>query len=568
MSRSQRSGFSSREAAHRLGRLTPALLACLLVGVPLTEAVAEAAEQAPEKASKTLRKRVVVKQGEDDTAVPNGALGSHDPETIDAVRERWEHLRATINRSHPFNPDGAEVAAADVRPWAPPTDTGSVRGASGILLGSSGSPSSVAPNGFSSTVNEPSVAAVGDYVFYTANWYAAASTDGGSSWSFVNPHTGPFAEPADQSFCCDQQVHHDPASNTIFWLQQMIPASATAAGTQRVNVDRQSDGSWDCYYDLTPQDADFADSTYPDYPDFSVSDGHLFVTSNVFASGSGDFQGAFVARLPLAKVTACSDAMVDFHTETDFGSFRTTQGAGETMYFATLDSDQSIRVWSWPDASAAPTAVSRPVNAFFFGTRNCADPSGTNWCGFLDSRLMGAAVSGDRAAFLWVAEENPAGGFPFPYTQGVVLDTSDDLAVLEQPLIWSNDAAWIYPSLAANSQGGFGGTVLWGGGTFFPRCSAFLIDGENSHSWAPLEHEVVLSGAGHAGGNRSGDYLSTRAYSSNDKVYAGSCFAYPENGVGESRYVLFGRADDFLGPEIFADGFEGGGVGAWSTSLP
>ena len=150
----------------------------------------------------------------------------------------------------------------------------------------------------------------------------------------------------------------------------------------------------------------------------------------------------------------------------------------------------------------------------------------------------------------------------------MILDTSNDLAVLEQPLIWSNDAAWIYPSLAANADGGFGGTVLWGGGTFFPRCSAFLVDAQNSDTWAPLEHEIVLTGPGNAGGNRSGDYLSTRAYSSNEKVYSGTCFAYPQDGVGESRYVLFGRESDFVDAEIFSDGFEGGATAAWSDTRP
>ncbi|NER00413.1 MAG: hypothetical protein F6K30_27575, partial [Cyanothece sp. SIO2G6] len=56
-------------------------------------------------------------------------------------------------------------------------------------------PSSVVPDGLSAAVNEPSVVASGDYVLYTANWFAAASDDGGASWTFVNPFDGPFAEP-------------------------------------------------------------------------------------------------------------------------------------------------------------------------------------------------------------------------------------------------------------------------------------------------------------------------------------------------------------------------------------
>ena len=94
-----------------------------------------------------------------------------------------------------------------------------------------------------------------------------------------------------------------------------------------------------------------------------------------------------------------------------------------------------------------------------------------------------------------------------------------------------------------------------------------MIDGVNDHSWAPLEHEQVVNGLAGAGGERSGDYLSTRGYAPNDKVYAGSCFAYQQEGVGESHYVLFGRQSDFLSTTIFEDGFENG-LGAWSSATP
>ncbi|MEO1082826.1 MAG: hypothetical protein AAFY88_01150, partial [Acidobacteriota bacterium] len=549
-------------------------LAALLVAGPATAEVGtqEAAEVGTQdedlllRSSKTLRKRVVVKKADDDKPVPNLSMG--DPGSVTVQEERWLSLRDSINRPHRSDALLSEVAPEDIRPWQPPTSAGvsSARGGDPLALQVNGTPSS-AP-GAPSVVNETSVAAVGDYVFYTANWYAAASTDGGETWNFVNPSAGPFPEPPGEDFCCNQRVHHDIPTNTTFWLQQMIP-DTSPTGTQRVNVDLNTDGSWDCFYDLTPEDADFGVGNYPDYPDVAVSKGHLFVTSNVFAgTGDGAFQGAFVARLPLPDVTRCQSTMADFHTETGFGSFRTTQGAEDTMYFADHESTTSIRVWSWPDASAAPTSVSRTTNAWSNGTRNCIDPSGLNWCGFIDARLFGAAVGGDRVAFLWTPEENPAGGFPFPYTQGIVLDASNDLAVLEQPLIWSTDAAWIYPSLASNSNGDFGGTLLWGGGSSFPNCSAFLVDDVNGDAWAPFEHEVVIAGGGGAAGtNRSSDHLSTRVYASNDKVYAGSCFGYPSMGVGESRYVLFGRANDFLDIGIFADGFESGDFSAWSVAF-
>lgn len=530
-------------------------------------AFGQTSEEGQPASGKTLRAPLEVQRLS--APVPNSALGSIDPETAEIIEEKWRHLITTLNRSHRHEPlETPGIEASDIRPWTPPTDTAPEGGTNPLTLEVNGTPSMAAPSGFSSTVNEPSVAATDDYVFYTSNWFAASSTDGGTSWSFVNPFTGPFPEPAGQDFCCDQQAHYDPDTNSVFWLQQMIPSTSTDEGSQRVNVDQGANGTWDCFYDVTPQDAGFANDSFPDYPDFSISDQHLFVTSNIFPSGAGGFLGAFVARLPLADITSCSNTNVDFYTDTGFGSFRTTQGATDTMYFADHESTTSLRVWSWPQADAAPTFTSVTVNAWGNGTRTCPGPDNRDWCGFIDSRLFGAAVGGDRVAFFWSPDENPGGGFPFPYSQGVVLDASNSMAVLDQPLIWSNDAAWVYPSLASNSNGDFGGTVMWGGGTFFPSCSAFLADDENGDSFMPFEHEVVFAGTTGPQSNRSGDYLSTRVYSPNDRVYAGSCFAYPEAGRGEAHYALFGRADDFTDTPVFFDGFESGNVSAWSASMP
>ena len=69
--------------------------------------------------------------------------------------------------------------------------------------------SPLAPTTGQSTINEPSVAQSGAYVFYTGNWYAARSTSGGAGWSYLNP----YADMPD--FCCDQDVIVD-RSRDIF----------------------------------------------------------------------------------------------------------------------------------------------------------------------------------------------------------------------------------------------------------------------------------------------------------------------------------------------------------------
>ena len=60
----------------------------------------------------------------------------------------------------------------------------------------------VADNDTASQVCEPSVAARGDVVFYTGNWFAAVSTDGGANFRYVDPYTA-FPDPPGMGFCCD-----------------------------------------------------------------------------------------------------------------------------------------------------------------------------------------------------------------------------------------------------------------------------------------------------------------------------------------------------------------------------
>ncbi|MGE5834239.1 MAG: hypothetical protein ACM4AI_07155, partial [Acidobacteriota bacterium] len=53
-----------------------------------------------------------------------------------------------------------------------------------------------------STVGEPSLAASGNQVFLSGNWYASRSVNAGAAWTHVDPFTT-FPSAAG-GFCCDQ----------------------------------------------------------------------------------------------------------------------------------------------------------------------------------------------------------------------------------------------------------------------------------------------------------------------------------------------------------------------------
>ena len=59
----------------------------------------------------------------------------------------------------------------------------------------------------------PSVANRGKYLLETGNWFAAKSSDNGSTWAYLDPYTLTGAP----NFCCDQQVLYEPSRNRMFW---------------------------------------------------------------------------------------------------------------------------------------------------------------------------------------------------------------------------------------------------------------------------------------------------------------------------------------------------------------
>ncbi len=73
----------------------------------------------------------------------------------------------------------------------------------------------VATEDTASHVCEPSLATNGDVVFYTGNWFAAISVDGGGTFRFVDP-TSMFPASLNHDFCCDQVVQYIKKLTPLF----------------------------------------------------------------------------------------------------------------------------------------------------------------------------------------------------------------------------------------------------------------------------------------------------------------------------------------------------------------
>src|SRR6187200_2746735 len=58
---------------------------------------------------------------------------------------------------------------------------------------------------------ETSLANKDNLLFYTGNWFAARSVDGGSTWGYISP------KDHFEFFCCDQDVIYDPNHEIFIW---------------------------------------------------------------------------------------------------------------------------------------------------------------------------------------------------------------------------------------------------------------------------------------------------------------------------------------------------------------
>jgi hypothetical protein len=379
------------------------------------------------------------------------------------------------------------------------------------------------------TINEPTTAASGRNVFYTGNWFASQSTDGGANWSFVNPYT---QFPAATRFCCDEVVIYEPSRDIWIWILQYEQSGGS--NIFRVAVCRGANfGSW-YYWDFTPTalNASWTNMWF-DYPDAAVSSNHLYITFNAFNSGDAWLR-AFVFKLPLNTLRDATSLSYQWWSTTTHGSLRLTQGATSSMFFASHNGGRQLRVFGWPDTSGSIGTIDVTVSPWSSGPYSAPGPDGAEWLGRMDSRITGAWVTGTRAGFLWTAAAQT--GRPRPYVKGAVVDTTTRNLV-EQPEIWNQSSAFAYPAACPNAAGVIGVSLCFGGGPQHPSHVVGFRDGS--------EWRLVLTRAGTNGppDGAWGDYLSCRRYFPTSSEWVASGFTL-QGGTDrrniEPQYVHFG----------------------------
>ena len=388
-------------------------------------------------------------------------------------------------------------------------------------------------NDDTSTVGEPSVAADGNRMFMTGNWYASRSSDSGATWSWVNPfNTLPSAA---GGFCCDQLTLYDRRRGIWIWILQYIQQNGTNVFRIAVSRNAESAGATWRWWDIAPATLDPAwTNVWFDYPDAALGAQHLYCTFNVFSGNT--WQRAAVMRFPLDTLANGGSLGFNWWSTTQNGSLRLTQQAtpGGNMYWGSHNSTSQVRLFSWPAASGSINWWDINVRSWD-RTISSTAPNGVNWLSRTDSRITGSTLGNGTVTFMWTAGAGP--NRPHPYCR-VVRINENAKTLRDEPDLWSASRAWAYPATCAAPGGALGITAFYGGGGRHP---GHVVGGRDDAAGA---WRTVLSRVGsHSPGDAKwGDYLTCSADSPTPNSWVGC--GYTLEG-GDSRSNIVPRAVRF-----------------------
>lgn len=426
---------------------------------------------------------------------------------------------------------------------------------------------------------EPSVGVNGRVVFYSTNNFVAYSGDRGQTFSYLNPFanfSGGSIDNVNGGFGGDQYIYYSRTHGAMFWLLQYNPDNTT--NTQRLAVARSQqdvlNNRW-IFYDFTPAYFGFTtpatgtNGFWLDFPDMATSDNFLYLTTNVFprtrratptsctatcptstcpagcascTAVSCSSIGAVITRIPLSELAAGATIHPAIFNDTR-SSYRLTQGATDTMYWGSHNSNTQIRIYRWPENGniAWDDVTHDAYNAPGRGMHTATCAGGTNYLSNDDDRIQGAWVANGVIGFMWDAAQG--NGFARPHVQVVRFNESNRTRI-GQGQIFSSTTSFSYPSVHPNDRGHLGGTISFGcgGSSGNPGLAAWIADDINNNVITPLESFGV------AFGNRSearwGDYCATRRHSPNGNTWVGTGFVLNANSVRDHRVVWFGRERD------------------------
>jgi len=401
--------------------------------------------------------------------------------------------------------------------------------------------------GTTSNISEPAIAISGKDIFATYNWGASHSSNGGLTWTDVNPYAGPWG--VGHSFCCDQDVVHDPGRNLMLWYRQGL---ATAAGENQALLGASTDGgaTWTFWVISSIQFA--GAGQWFDYPRLALANNHLYWTTNVF-NAAGAFQSMRLFKVSLDQLLAKGTINVRNWSSPTGWAWSPVEGAKDVMYVGdTTNATGTFTVCKQPQwSTAALTCVASTVPAWTFTNRNgtCITGNGTNPCLRADQRITGGYVARNQfqieeIAFFWNVKEGA--GFLKPYVNVVKVYANTLTPMpgnLGHPVIFNPGIAIQYASVAPNARGNIGGVVNVFTAAGTPGAWA-LIDDDRNGSPPAWEVWSLGSSAGGSSGNTWGDYNRARSLHPAGCGWGLATYTKSASMVSEERYYVIARPGD------------------------
>jgi hypothetical protein len=392
------------------------------------------------------------------------------------------------------------------------------------------------------STGEPSVAVNGDVVFYTGNWYAALSTNGGKTFSYVDPFTS-FPE-AGGGFCCDQVTTYIPQADLFVWLLQYTQVNQRGENVERIALASTEDvkaGNWS-YFDIKPGSLGLTNE-WLDYPDLSFSDNYLYVTANAFTGDANrNWDQSIILRYKLADLLAGRVRPEGFGsgssgtTRGNF-NFRVAQHCTNRAYWASHNNTSSLRVFSWAEGGDKISLHDVNVGSWSGTSSSFVSPTvgGFNWLGRVDSRVMAATRRGAELWFGWTSGAHGDRGKPYARIVRIDSGTFKRIAEID---IWNRDIAFAYPAIDSAPDGRVGMAVAYAGRSIAPSTAVgFLTDD------SPLA--TVARGDFGPEHERWGDYLTVRRVPGGNLLAAtafGLTGGQELQGTADPHYVVFDSA--------------------------
>lgn len=231
----------------------------------------------------------------------------------------------------------------------------------------------------------------------------------------------------------------------------------------------------------------------------------------------------------------------DVWSTTQNGSLRCVQGARDTMYFASHNRRDQIRVWTWPENAAQMSVNDVNVSVWNEAVYVARGPDGRNWLNRADGRITGAWVGNGLLGLMWTA--NSRGSRPNPHVRCVLL-REDNKQRISEPDIWSSTWAYAYPAACPNDRGHVGITLFRSSSTVPPSHVVGVLDDFSFPNWSL---QVTRNGTNGPADEKWGDYLTCRRHAPDGLTWIATGFTL-QGGTNrrnvEPRVVHFGRGRD------------------------